>query len=152
MSRSAAHSGPASGRGSPGAHRADPGRTADKPGSDFLPEEIAAVIGIGIDQREIEQLEALARLGEDYDIPWDGTGLADVRRRERSLQGAVPGVMAKWKVREEPRYTLILPGGLCNQPGEEVEPGTPEALPAMPEGVPRNRPGLAQWIVAPGNP
>ena len=118
---------------------------------DSLPEEIAAILRTGIGRRKIEQLETLARLAEERGIPWDGVELADVRRRERSLQGAIPRVMVM-KEREEPRSTFILARGLYNQPGEEVEAGTPEALPAIPERVPRNRLGLAQWITAPGNP
>ena len=36
--------------------------------------------------------------------------------------------------------------------GEEVFPGVPASLSDFPEGAPRNRLGLAQWLVAPENP
>ena len=51
-----------------------------------------------------------------------------------------------------PRETHILLRGAYDHPGEAVLPGVPAVLPPMPEGVPRNRLGLAQWIVDPGNP
>ena len=36
--------------------------------------------------------------------------------------------------------------------GDKVEANTPEFLPPMPEGAPKNRLGLAEWLVAPNNP
>ena len=35
---------------------------------------------------------------------------------------------------------------------QKVEPGTPASLPGMPPGAPRNRLGLAQWLVSADNP
>ena len=36
--------------------------------------------------------------------------------------------------------------------GAEVQPGTPEAFPPLPDGVPRDRLALAKWLTAPENP
>jgi hypothetical protein len=47
---------------------------------------------------------------------------------------------------------FILKRGMYDQPGEAVEPAVPSALPQMPESAPRNRLGLAEWLVAPSNP
>lgn len=52
---------------------------------------------------------------------------------------------------EKPRETFVLEQGLFDQPGEKVEPRTPEVLPPF-DGYPQNRLGLAQWLVAPENP
>ncbi len=38
------------------------------------------------------------------------------------------------------------------QPAETVEPGTPAAFPPLPNGVPKNRLGVAQWLINPDNP
>ncbi len=46
----------------------------------------------------------------------------------------------------------ILARGEYSQPGEKVGANTPAALPPLPEGLPRNRLALAQWLVAPENP
>jgi Protein of unknown function (DUF1553)/Protein of unknown function (DUF1549)/Concanavalin A-like lectin/glucanases superfamily/Planctomycete cytochrome C len=51
-----------------------------------------------------------------------------------------------------PRESHILLRGAYDQPGEKVTPGVPAILPAMPSDYPRNRLGLARWLVDPSNP
>jgi len=46
----------------------------------------------------------------------------------------------------------ILYRGLYDQPRDEVEANVPSALPPLPASSPRNRLGLAKWLVDPGNP
>lgn len=46
----------------------------------------------------------------------------------------------------------ILMRGAYDRPGEKVPAATPEALHPLPEGAPRNRLGLAQWVVDRENP
>ncbi len=46
----------------------------------------------------------------------------------------------------------VLNRGLYDQPKEEVHPNVPAVLPPMPQSAPRNRLGLAQWLVDPSNP
>jgi hypothetical protein len=54
---------------------------------------------------------------------------------------------------KEPRPTFILTKGAYDKPTEEkVTAGTPASLPAMSTDAPRNRLGLAQWLVSPENP
>ena len=50
------------------------------------------------------------------------------------------------------RTTYILDKGSYEKRGEEVSMGIPNALPPMPENFPKNRLGLAQWIISPDNP
>ena len=45
-------------------------------------------------------------------------------------------------MKEKPRETFILNQGQFDQPGEKVEPRTPEVLPSF-DAYPRNRLGLA---------
>ena len=52
----------------------------------------------------------------------------------------------------KPRVTHVLLRGNYEMPGEEVKPATPASLPPMPQDAPRNRLGLAQWLVSPENP
>jgi hypothetical protein len=46
----------------------------------------------------------------------------------------------------------VLYRGQYDQMREEVHPNTPSVLPPMTQSMPRNRLGLAMWIVDPGNP
>jgi hypothetical protein len=53
---------------------------------------------------------------------------------------------------EKPRDTFVLNRGQYDQPMEKVEPDVPCELPALPSDAPRNRLGLARWIVDETNP
>ena len=52
----------------------------------------------------------------------------------------------------QPRETTILNRGEYLKPGEKVSFATPAFLPSLPDGLPQNRLGLAQWLVMPGHP
>ncbi len=52
----------------------------------------------------------------------------------------------------QPRATFILMRGAYDKPGEQVAAATPGVLPPMDESLPRNRLGLARWLVSPQNP
>jgi hypothetical protein len=73
--------------------------------------------------------------------------LEEARIRER---GATTLVMEE-KKDSEPSAHILIRGNYANK-GEQVGAATPAALPAMPAGEPRNRLGLAHWLVSPTNP
>lgn len=52
----------------------------------------------------------------------------------------------------EMRPTFIAKRGDFLTRGEKVQPGTPASLHPFPEDLPRNRLGLAKWLVDPANP
>lgn len=52
----------------------------------------------------------------------------------------------------EPRETCILIRGVYSARGEVVTAATPASLPGMSADLPRNRLGLARWLVDPANP
>lgn len=54
-------------------------------------------------------------------------------------------------MKEKPRKTFILQGGQFDRVGAEVQPDTPNVLPAFGDR-PRNRLGLSQWLLADENP
>ena len=54
--------------------------------------------------------------------------------------------------RPESRTTHIHKRGEFLQPGEAVEPGVPAFLPPLAPGAPRDRLGLARWLVSADNP
>jgi hypothetical protein len=53
---------------------------------------------------------------------------------------------------EQPRETFVLMRGAYDKPGEAVTAATPAVLPPMDPSLPRNRLGLAQWLVSPDHP
>ncbi|MDX1934539.1 MAG: PSD1 and planctomycete cytochrome C domain-containing protein [Capsulimonadales bacterium] len=52
----------------------------------------------------------------------------------------------------QPRKTRILQRGNYEMPGEEVTPAPPAFLPAPPDGTPKDRRGLAAWLLDARNP
>ena len=54
--------------------------------------------------------------------------------------------------KDSPAMANILMRGQYDNVGDEVIANTPEAFFPMPEDAPKNRLGLAQWLVAPENP
>lgn len=71
-------------------------------------------------------------------------------RREIRKRGAVTHVMQE-RTDSKP-IAHILYRGQYDQPRDKVEANVPAALPPMPRSYPRNRFGLAQWLVNPANP
>ncbi len=53
---------------------------------------------------------------------------------------------------DTPRAAHVLNRGEYDQPGEQVQRGTPAALPPMPGDAPDNRLGFARWLTDPGHP
>jgi mono/diheme cytochrome c family protein len=52
----------------------------------------------------------------------------------------------------QPKPAFLLKRGAYDAPGERVAADTPRALPPFPAGAPRNRLGLARWLLDPGHP
>ncbi len=77
--------------------------------------------------------------------------IAALQKQIKAAELSIPTtlVMDELKV---PRPTFVLTRGAFNAPGERVEPASPAVLPAMASDLPRNRLGLAKWLVDPQNP
>ncbi len=83
---------------------------------------------------------------------WPSEELEAARTKLLALERGLPTVMVMEEL-AKPRETHVLTRGAYDAPGEKVEPGVPEALlGAWPEGAPRNRLGLAQWLTKPDHP
>src|SRR5207244_2593264 len=65
----------------------------------------------------------------------------------------IPSVMVMEDV-ARPRTTYVLKRGRYDMPdkAQQVEPGVPACLSPLAEQSPRNRLGLARWLVDPANP
>ncbi|MBX5497279.1 MAG: DUF1553 domain-containing protein, partial [Bryobacteraceae bacterium] len=77
--------------------------------------------------------------------------LARLRAARDGYYSTIPTVMVM-KEREVPRETFILKRGAYDAPGEKVTPNVPAVLPPLKPEWPRNRLGLARWLVDPSNP
>ena len=74
----------------------------------------------------------------------------DAEREQIARRGAVTFVMQE-RTDTQP-VAHVLYRGQYDQMRDEVHPGVPAVLPPMAASLPRNRLGLAQWIVDPANP
>lgn len=77
--------------------------------------------------------------------------IIDARERLEEYYEDIPTVMVMEEM-PSPRETHLLNRGVYDQPGEKVDRGTPGILPPMPAEYPKNRLGLARWLVDPSNP
>lgn len=77
--------------------------------------------------------------------------IADLTKQRNDADAAIPATMISGDL-PQPREAFVLIRGAYDKKGEKVERGVPSILPPMPEGVPNNRLGLAQWLTAPNHP
>ncbi len=77
--------------------------------------------------------------------------LAESEKEQLAIRsrGTVAHVMQE---RAEPPKAYVLFRGDYDKRRDEVKPGTPAFLPAMPADLPRNRLGFAEWLLRPENP
>ena len=73
------------------------------------------------------------------------------RRELAALLDRTPEIMVMEDF-EPPREARVLERGRYDRPLHVVEPGVPASLGGFPDALPRNRLGLARWLVDPGNP
>jgi hypothetical protein len=77
--------------------------------------------------------------------------LRSLREQENTLINDVPEISIMTEVSPR-RATFVLKRGAYDARGEQVEPGTPEKIFPLSATLPRNRLGLAQWLVDRRNP
>jgi mono/diheme cytochrome c family protein len=77
--------------------------------------------------------------------------LVEVRKEKDKLEKSIPTTMVMAEM-SKPRDTFVLGRGQYDNKGDKVTPGVPAFLPPMAEILPRNRLGLAKWILDPSNP
>jgi hypothetical protein len=68
-------------------------------------------------------------------------------------EAAIPNAMVMEELKK-PRDTFVLQRGRYDQPdkAQKVLPEVPGVLPGLPADAPRNRLGLARWLISPENP
>jgi hypothetical protein len=105
-----------------------------------------------LDQTTNEGLRRYYLLNEDAQYARLAERLAGIaaERRDIRRRGAVTLVMQE-RTDQKP-FAHVLYRGQYDQPRDRLEAATPKILPPMTEAMPRNRLGLAMWLVDPGNP
>jgi len=73
------------------------------------------------------------------------------RDEQRKFVETIPEAMAMREL-PQPKKAYILKRGAYDTHGDEVTADTPKVLPPFPAGAPRNRLGLAQWLLDPEHP
>ena len=91
----------------------------------------------------------LARKNENYRHAL--AGLKKLREQENDLQDGIREIMTMEEMPQR-RVTHLLKRGAYDAPGEVVEPDTPSFMAKLPADAPRNRLGLADWLVDKKNP
>ncbi|MBM3762616.1 MAG: DUF1553 domain-containing protein [Acidobacteria bacterium] len=107
----------------------------------------------------IKRSKAQAAMLRDYYLKHDSgdelkslyARLNQLKAEKKQLDEQIPSTMVM-KELEKPRESNILKRGQYDQKGERVEVATPSFLPPMPSSLPRNRLGLAQWLVSKEHP
>lgn len=114
------------------------GYLAQRPAASRQPAEKEELFAYWIDRNSPKYGEAVATL-------------ANLEKEERDIRarGTIAHVMNE---RKEAPEAFILERGEYDRQRDKVGAAIPEALPPMPDDYPRNRLGLAKWLVAPEHP
>jgi hypothetical protein len=132
----------------------DQGKPAsDSPRATVLKPEIVELLKIAAAKRNRKQLEELEKLWEAADPSYATSLKAFLAALDEKAQ--VDRATLRVMVMENlpnPRDTFILARGSYEKPGEKVDAAVPGSLPPLDADAPRNRLGLARWLVDPANP
>ena len=88
----------------------------------------------------------------DTDFPMLVKAIVDLEAERDAIKKRSPVTHIQMEKKDSPAMAFILLRGAYDKPGEKVEAATPAALHPLPTGAPKNRLGLAKWVVDPANP
>ncbi len=122
------------------------------------PDNIKKIIELDADKRSEAQTAELKRYYLENVNPDIIAKLAEPRKKAADLKKAlddlektIPATLVM-EDRKEMRVAHILERGEYDKKGEAVESAVPAWLGTVQEGAPKNRLGLAQWLVSPTHP
>jgi len=115
---------------------------------------LRTILAVAPDQRTPNQTKTLfehylSTGDKQYVALTDTISKLETEREGMKAKGAITHIQ---KEKDGMPMAKILMRGQYDKPGKEVQADTPSALPSLPKDAPRNRLGLAQWVVAPENP
>ncbi|MBI3666641.1 MAG: DUF1553 domain-containing protein [Acidobacteria bacterium] len=120
-----------------------------------LHQPVRATLVILPAKRSKEQQKGLREYFLTYDAPEPirklYAELTRLKLEKEQLDEVIPTTMVMAEM-EKPRETFVLGRGDYRNHGEKVTPEVPSALPPLPKDAPRNRLGLARWLVDPSHP
>ncbi len=111
--------------------------------------EYEYLLGLPAEQRTQRQEDRIRRLfRRGHWAPWRANEerYAELVARRLEIEADVPTTMIMREM-DAPRPTFMLRRGEYDQQLDEVKASTPSFLPPLPPGLPRNRLGLASWLV-----
>ena len=112
------------------------------------------LVGLPEDQRTGEQATTIRhRFRRGRWLLWQAheARYAALSERLREIEAAVPTTMVMREM-DDPRPTFLLRRGEYDQQADEVDAAVPAVLPPIPEDLPKNRLGLARWLVSGDHP
>jgi hypothetical protein len=110
-----------------------------------------ALLGESEETVDSESLVLEHMVNQDPEVMAIEDELKKLRMSRTTILDSIPELMVM-KEMSEPRQTHLLDRGLYDQPLELVYPGTPEKILPFSSAYPKNRLGLAKWLVDPNNP
>ena len=113
----------------------------------FAPGAIRAALADAAAAEAVADLAAVA----DATVAARRAAVEAARRARDDLAEQVPEIMVMRDL-PQPRMAHVLERGDYDKRGAAVAPGTPATLPPFPADEPRNRLGLARWLIAPEHP
>ncbi|MDG2291860.1 MAG: DUF1553 domain-containing protein, partial [Phycisphaerales bacterium] len=123
-----------------------------------LPQSIAGIISTPSAQRDDQQQAVLARhvLERSASLASLRDELANAKKQRDAFMESIPNALVLRELSDDKqRSTHLFLGGSFLAPDTErgaVQPGVPDVLHAFPDASPRNRLGLADWLVHADNP
>jgi hypothetical protein len=118
------------------------------------PPAILAILKTPTENRNPKQrteLEKYFRASIESPLREADFALASAKKAMDDLERSIPSVMIM-KENTQPREAFVLSRGEYDKPTEKVSMATPTVLKPMRKDSPKNRLGLAQWIIDPENP
>ncbi len=120
----------------------------------LLPAPVRDALRVALDKRTEDQKRIVRehyRSTENPEFRAVAAELTGQVKRRAEVAASIPTAMVMSEM-AKPRDTFVLMRGQYDVKGEKVTAGVPEFLPPLPEDAPRNRLGLARWLVDPGHP
>ena len=123
------------------------------PSERVAPAPIVALAKIAPAERKPEEFAQLVRyrLSQLQEFRALSAKIDTLRREVAALEAEVPTTLVMEEM-PEPRPTFVLRRGAYDKPADAVSAATPEVLPPLAGDLPRNRLGLARWLVSRENP
>lgn len=117
------------------------------------PAELRPLLAIPPEQRSAKQAGDLSKAFREVaaSLKADHNEMKKLREELDSLGIATTLIMSERPATEAPSAKVRIRGSFLS-PGDTVYAGTPAALNPWPEGAPKNRLGLAKWLVSRDNP